>query len=147
MFCSYTIHSESSASVPAEVPDIINVPLAAPAANDDDNVPVNALPIAIDKFLPKALPSEPDPIVTYFWSSLSSNKEEDLLYEKKIIRIRDEIEDYLRNFSKAESDELAIALAAGRYASMKLAQLTDEESTKKFINECIKTTLKHRILQ
>ena len=29
---------------------------------------------------------------------------------------------------------------------MKLAQLTGEESTKEFINECIKTTLRHRIL-
>ena len=75
----------------------------------------------------------------------SSNKEEDLLYEKKLIRVRDEIEDYLRYFSNAEKDELAVALAAGRYSSMKLAQLTGEESTKKFINECIKTTLRYRI--
>ena len=77
----------------------------------------------------------------------SLRKEEDLLYEKKLIRVRDEIEDCLRYFSNAEKDELAVALAAGRYSSMKLAQLTGEESTKKFINECIKTTLKHSILQ
>ena len=77
----------------------------------------------------------------------SSNNEEDLFYEKKLVRIRDEIEHYLRNVSDAERDELAIALAAGRYASMKLAQLTGEESTKKFVNECIKTTLKHNILR
>ena len=77
----------------------------------------------------------------------SFNNEENLSYEKKLIRIRDEIEDYLRNVSDAEQDELAIALAAGRYASMKLAQLTGEESTKKFINECIKTTLRVRFLQ
>ena len=77
----------------------------------------------------------------------SSNEQENLLYEKKLIRIRDEIEDHLRNESITEKDELAIALAAGRYASMKLAQLTGEESTKEFFNECIKTTLKHRILQ
>ena len=77
----------------------------------------------------------------------SSNNEEDLLYEKKLIRIRDEIENYLRNESIAERDELAIALAAGRYASMKLAQLTGEESTKEFINKCIKTTLMHKISQ
>ena len=69
------------------------------------------------------------------------------LYEKKLIRIRDEIEDYLNQASAIEEDDLAIALAAGRYASMKLAQLTGEESTKKFFNECIKTTLKQRILQ
>ena len=76
----------------------------------------------------------------------SSKKEEDLLYERKLIRIRDEIEDYLRNVSNSERDELAIALAAGRYASMKLAQLTGKESTIKFMNECIQTTLKDKIL-
>ena len=76
-----------------------------------------------------------------------SNKKENLLYEKKLIRIRDEIEDYLENTSNFEKDELAIALAAGRYASMKLTQLTGEKDTKKFINECIKTTLNYRIFQ
>ena len=73
----------------------------------------------------------------------TSNVEENSLYEKKLIRIRDDIEDYLIYVSNAEKDELAIALAAGRYASMKLTQLTGEQSTKKFINECIKTTVKH----
>ena len=76
----------------------------------------------------------------------SYNKKEGL-YEKKLIRIRDEIEDYLRNVSNIEKDELAVALAAGRYASMKLAQLTGKESTKKFFNECIKTTLQQRFLK
>ena len=83
-------------------------------------------------------------VIRLDFSSIS--KKEDLLYEKKLIRVRDEIEDYLRNISKVEEDELAIALAAGRYASMKLAQLTGEKNTKKFINECIKTTLNRRIL-
>ena len=76
-----------------------------------------------------------------------SNKKENLLYEKKLIRIRDEIEDYLENMSNFEKDELAIALAAGRYASMKLTQLTGEKNTKNFINECIKTTLNRSILR
>ena len=76
-----------------------------------------------------------------------SSYKKDLLYEKKLIRIRDEIEDYLRNVAVAEKEELAIALAAGRYASMKLAQLTGKESTKKFFNECIKTTLRERTFQ
>ena len=84
-------------------------------------------------------------VIRLDFSSIS--KKEDLLYEKKLIRIRDEIEDYLRNISNVEKDELAIALAAGRYASMKLAQLTGEKDTKKFFNECIKTTLNHRILR
>ena len=73
------------------------------------------------------------------------NKKDEDLYEIKLIRIRDEIEDYLRQVSAIEEDDLAIALAAGRYASMRLAQLTGEESTKKFFHECIKTTLKQRI--
>ena len=72
-------------------------------------------------------------------------KEEDL-YKKKLIRIRDEIEDYLNQVSLMEKDELAVALATGRYTSMRLAELIGEESTKKFINDCIKTTLKHKIL-
>ena len=76
----------------------------------------------------------------------SYNKDEKLLYEKKLIRIRDYIEDYLSKESLFEKDELAIALAAGRYASMKLAQLTGKDSTLKFFNECIETTLKHEIL-
>jgi len=75
----------------------------------------------------------------------SHNKETENFYEKKLIRIRDEIEDYLSNISVYEKDELAVALAAGRYATMKLAQLTGEDSTKKFINECINTTLNHKI--
>ncbi len=73
------------------------------------------------------------------------NRKDDL-YQQKLIRIRDETEDYLRNVSNAEKDELAVALAAGRYASMKLAQLTGKESTKKFFNECIKTTLHQKFL-
>ena len=39
-------------------------------------------------------------------------------YEDKLIRIRDEIEDYLCQISINESDELAVALAAGRYGTM-----------------------------
>ena len=76
----------------------------------------------------------------------SSNNEKQSLYEKKLIKIRDEIEDYLDKISINEKDELAVALAAGRYAAMKLAQLTGEKSTKQFINDCIKTTLKHKVL-
>ena len=62
-------------------------------------------------------------------------------YEMKLIRIRDQIENYLMNASIIEDDELAIALAAGRYGTMKLAKLTGEVETKKFINDCIITTL------
>jgi hypothetical protein len=62
-------------------------------------------------------------------------------YEEKLIRIRDEIEDYLCQISINENDELAVALAAGRYATMKLAQLTGGKNTKSFVDDCIKTTL------
>ena len=84
-------------------------------------------------------------IIKLEFSSFNTNHKD--FYEKKLIRIRDEIEDYLNNATKIEDDDLAIALAAGRYASMKLAKLTGEESTKKFFDECIKTTLKQKILQ
>ncbi len=84
-------------------------------------------------------------IIKLDFSSYFTNQED--LYEQKLIRIRDEIEYYLNEASTIEKDDLAIALAAGRYASMKLAKLTGEESTKKFFNECIKTTLKQRTLQ
>ena len=84
-------------------------------------------------------------IVKLDFSSYNTNQED--LYEQKLIRIRDEIEDYLNKVSTIEGDDLAIALAAGRYASMKLAKLTGKESTKRFFNECIKTTLKQNILQ
>ena len=76
----------------------------------------------------------------------SINKNENTVYEHKdyedkLIRIRDEIEDYLCQISINEDDELAVALAAGRYATMKLAQLTGEQNTKIFVDDCIKTTL------
>ena len=63
------------------------------------------------------------------------------VYEEKLIRIRDEIENYLCQVSIKENDELAVALAASRYATMKLAQLTGETDTKNFVNDCIKTAL------
>jgi len=84
-------------------------------------------------------------IIKLDFSSYRTNQED--LYKQKLIRIRDDIEDYLNETSTIEEDDLAIALAAGRYASMKLAKLTGEESTKKFFNECIKTTLTQRILK
>jgi hypothetical protein len=74
------------------------------------------------------------------FNSLVNKK--DMTYKYKLIRIRDEIEDYLNLACTKEDDELAIALAAGRFATMKLTQLTGENETKNFVNECIKTTLK-----
>ena len=70
------------------------------------------------------------------------DNKKDTNYRNKLVRIRDEIEDYLNLVTRNENDELAIALAAGRFATMKLTQLTGEIETKKFVNECIITTLK-----
>ena len=69
---------------------------------------------------------------------------EDEIYKKKLIRIRDEIEDYLILSSVNEDDELAIALAAGRFATMQLTKLTGEDETKSFVNDCINTALKNK---
>ena len=71
----------------------------------------------------------------------SFKKNEEIKYEKKLIRIRDEIENYLELACLCEEDSLAIALSAGRFASMKLAQLTGEDETKSFLNDCINTSL------
>ena len=74
------------------------------------------------------------------FNNLDNKKDKN--YRNKLVRIRDEIEDYLNLVSRNENDDLAIALAAGRFATMKLTQLTGETETKKFIHECIITTLK-----
>ena len=83
-------------------------------------------------------------IVKLNFSNINDNGNtiyEHKVYEQKLIRIRDEIEDYLCQASVNEKDELAVALAAGRYAAMKLTQLTGEVDTKQFFQDCIKTTL------
>ena len=74
----------------------------------------------------------------------SSIEEEYSEYREKLIRIRDNIEIYLDNQTSIENDELAIALAAGRYATMKLVELTGQNDTLNFVNDCIKTSLKDR---
>ena len=79
-------------------------------------------------------------VINVNFSTLKNNEE--IKYEKKLIRIRDEIENYLELACLHEEDTLAIALAAGRFASMKLAQLTGEDETKSFLNDCINTTLR-----
>ena len=80
-------------------------------------------------------------VISVNFSTLKKNEE--IKYEKKLIRIRDEIENHLELVCLYEEDSLAVALAAGRFASMKLAQLTGEDETKSFLNDCINTTLKN----
>jgi hypothetical protein len=65
-------------------------------------------------------------------------------YKQKLIRIRDEIEEYLVASVIHEDDELAVALASGRFAIMKLTQITGENETIDFVNDCINTTLKEK---
>ena len=80
-------------------------------------------------------------IVKLNFSNVNDNRNiiyEHKVYEQKLIRIRDDIEDYLCKASLNEKDELAIALAAGRYAAMKLAQLTGEVDTKEFFKTVLK---------
>ena len=74
----------------------------------------------------------------------SSIEEEYSEYREKLIRIRDDIEIYLDNQTSIENDELAIALAAGRYATMKLVELTGQNETINFVNDCKKTSLRDR---
>jgi hypothetical protein len=81
-------------------------------------------------------------IIKIDFSKIKYNEDE--IYKKKLIRIRDEIEDYLILSSVNEDDELAIALAAGRFATMQLTKLTGEDETKSFVNDCIETTLKNK---
>ncbi len=83
-------------------------------------------------------------IIKLNFSNVDDNRNtvyEHKVYEQKLIKIRDDIENYLCQASVNEKDELAVALAAGRYAAMKLTQLTGEIETKNFVNDCIKTTL------
>ena len=81
-------------------------------------------------------------IIKIDFSKTKYNENE--IYKKKLIRIRDEIEDYLILSSVNEDDELAIALAAGRFATMQLTKLTGEDETRSFVNDCIETTLKNK---
>ena len=77
----------------------------------------------------------------------NQNENLDLTSEqiKKLENLRDDIEKLLNTATAVHGEPLGVGLAAGRYAAMKLAQLTGEKSTKQFINDCIKTTLKHKV--
>jgi hypothetical protein len=79
-------------------------------------------------------------IINFDFKKARTEKNES--YKSKLIRIRDEIENYLVSSSLDEKDELAVALASGRFAIMKLTQLSGKEETKDFVNECIATSLR-----
>jgi len=67
--------------------------------------------------------------------------------KKKIIRIRDEIEKMLLNYSKIYGDEWAVILAAGRFSSMRLQQLEGSKKCTEFFLDCIKTQERSRTNQ
>ena len=56
-----------------------------------------------------------------------------------IEKIRDGIENLLNTASAVNRDPLAIALAAGRYASMRLYQIQGRAETMAFFDNCIQT--------
>ena len=56
-----------------------------------------------------------------------------------MIIIRDKVETHLHNFSKIYGDEWAVALAAGRFSSMKLQQMDGTDKTIDFFKKCIET--------
>ena len=71
------------------------------------------------------------------------NKYDDQLITKiKLCRIRDDIEEKLKNYSKIENNELAVSLSSGRYSAMKLTKLIGKEDTIQFFQDCIETASK-----
>ena len=56
-----------------------------------------------------------------------------------IEKIRDGIENLLNTASAVNRDPLAIALAAGRFASMRLYQMQGRAETMAFFDNCIQT--------
>ena len=68
------------------------------------------------------------------------NKCDDQLITKiKLCRIRDDIEEKLKNYSIIENNELAVSLSSGRYSAMKLTKLIGKEDTIQFFQDCIET--------
>lgn len=57
----------------------------------------------------------------------------------KVEKIRDSIETALETFAISENMPLTVAMAAGRYAAMRMFQLQGRAETMAFMNECIVT--------
>ena len=57
----------------------------------------------------------------------------------KIEQIRDSIEVALEGVAEAENMPLTVAMAAGRYAAMRLFQLQGRAETMAFLDQCIVT--------
>ena len=61
-------------------------------------------------------------------------------YPSKLSRIRDELEEELHIKSLLEKDQLAVSLAAGRYAAMTLQNILGQDDAIKFFSDCINTS-------
>ena len=69
--------------------------------------------------------------------------DDEIITKIKLCRIRDEIEEKLRNYAKLENSELAVCLSSGRYSAMKLSKLIGREEAIQFFKDCIQTALKN----
>ena len=57
----------------------------------------------------------------------------------KVEHIRDSIETALENVARAENMPLTVAMAAGRYAAMRMFQLQGRAETMAFMDQCVVT--------
>ena len=57
----------------------------------------------------------------------------------KVEQIRDSIETALEKVATAENMPLTVAMAAGRYAAMRMFQLQGRAETMDFMNQCVVT--------
>jgi hypothetical protein len=57
----------------------------------------------------------------------------------KVEQIRDSIETALEKVATSENMPLTVAMAAGRYAAMRMFQLQGRAETMDFINQCVVT--------
>ena len=57
----------------------------------------------------------------------------------KLCQIRDSIETALENVATTENMPLTVAMAAGRYAAMRMFQLQGRAETMDFMNQCVVT--------
>jgi hypothetical protein len=74
--------------------------------------------------------------IIYFPNKLKRSEE----YKKKLYTlIRDDIEKVLNQYSQYYKDSWAVALAAGRFSSMKLQQLEGSKKSLEFFENCIKS--------
>jgi hypothetical protein len=65
--------------------------------------------------------------------------------KKKLVTIRDEIEEMLTRYALDQQDIWAVSLAAGRFASINLEKIDGEEHTIDFFKSCMNTQKKFEL--